>query len=249
MILGQLGAEAASRPIEGARAPADAPRIAVWFDRGRAWSAAAAGSLEDGANIAVAGGRSAASREHFAWAALCFHDAVRLGRAELSIDDLRAIDDSKGAVLLSLMKRHAEALVVRDPTELDDVARAFGEHGAPLLAAEAFGQTAEIIHEQGDLTQAARASALSYAFEKRCEAPDTPALRHRPQLITSREIEVAIRAASGLTSPQIAEEFFISVRTVDNHLRSVYRKLNIGGREELAKLLGKARAAGRGGNE
>lgn len=249
MILGQLGAEAASRPIEGTRAPAEAPRIAVWLDRGRVWSAAAAGQIDDGADIAVAGGRSAASREHFAWAALCFHDAVRLGRAELSIDELRAIDDSKGAFLLSLMKRHAEALLVRDPGELDDVARAFGEHGARLLAAEAFGQTADILRDRGDLTQAARACALSYAFEKRCEAPDTPALRHRPQLITSREIEVAIRAASGLTSPQIAEEFFISVRTVDNHLRSVYRKLNIGGREELARLLGESLAVGDGGNE
>lgn len=237
MTLGQMGAETVSGTIKVER-PVEAPRIAVWLDRGRVWSAAAAGRIEDGASIAVAGGRSAASREHFAWAALCFHDAVRLGRAELSIDDLRAIDDSKGAVLLSLMKRHAEALVVRDPGELDEVATAFGERGAPLLAAEAFGQTANIKHEQGNLTPAARACALSHAFEKRCEAPDTPALRHRPQLITSREIEVAIRAASGLTSPQIAQEFFISGRTVDNHLSSVYRKLNIGGREELADLLG-----------
>ncbi|MFP4074604.1 MAG: LuxR C-terminal-related transcriptional regulator [Actinomycetota bacterium] len=237
MTLGQMGAETASGTIEGER-PAEAPRIAVWWDRGRAWSAAAAGRIEEGASIAVSGGRSAASREHFAWAALCFHDAVRLGLPALAIDDLRAIDDSRGAVLLSLMKRHAEALVLRDVTELDEVARAFGELGAPLLAAEVFGQLAAIIYEQGDLTQAARACVLSHVFEQRCEAPDTPALRHRPQLVTSREMEVAIRAASGLTSPQIAEEFFISGRTVDNHLRSVYRKLNVGGRGELADLVG-----------
>lgn len=249
MVLGQLGAEDAPRPIEGTRAHAETPRLGVWLDRGRVWSAAAVGRIDEGADIAVAGGRSAATREHFAWAALCFHDAVRLGRAELSIDELRAIDDSKGAFLLSLMKRHAEALLARDSSELDVVARAFGEHGAPLLAAEAFGQTADILHEQGDLTRAARACALSYVFEKRCEVPDTPALRHRPRLITSREFEVAIRAASGLTSPQIAEEFFISVRTVDNHLRSIYRKLNIGGREDLTRLLGKALDVDDGGNE
>ncbi len=238
MTQGQMGAEADSEVVQGQRSFADAPRVAVWESRGRAWSAAAAGRIEDGASIAVAGGRSAASREHFAWAALCFHDAVRMGRVELSIDDLRAIDDTKGAVLLSLMKRHAEALVRRDPTELEEVARAFGEQGAWLLAAEVFGQMADLIHEEGDFTRAARACALSYAFERRCEAPDTPALRHRPQLVTSREIEVATRAASGLTSPQIADELFISGRTVDNHLRSVYRKLDIAGREQLAEILG-----------
>ncbi len=57
-------------------------------------------------------------------------------------------------------------------------------------------------------------------------------------MVSDREIEVALDASSGLTSPQIAEKRFISVRTVDNHLRSVYRKLDISGRDELAVHLG-----------
>jgi DNA-binding NarL/FixJ family response regulator len=40
-------------------------------------------------------------------------------------------------------------------------------------------------------------------------------------------------AASGLTSPRIADELFLSPRTVDNHLRSIYRKLGLSGRAEL----------------
>ncbi len=44
-------------------------------------------------------------------------------------------------------------------------------------------------------------------------------------------------AARGYTSPEIAERRYISVRTVDNHLRSVYRKLGVGGRAELSSVL------------
>ena len=51
---------------------------------------------------------------------------------------------------------------------------------------------------------------------------------------------MALAATKGMTGPQIAEDYFISVRTVDNHLSSVYRKLNIGGREELQGLLAPA---------
>lgn len=66
---------------------------------------------------------------------------------------------------------------------------------------------------------------------------DTPALRARPNLVTKRETDIAMAAASGGTSPEIAESRFLSVRTVDNHLSSVYRKLGAGGREELRSLL------------
>jgi DNA-binding CsgD family transcriptional regulator len=86
-------------------------------------------------------------------------------------------------------------------------------------------------------TEAARACALSIANEQLCEKPDTPALRARPLLVSGREVQVAVEAAGGLTSAEIAGRLFISRRTVDNHLRSVYRKVGITGRDELAALL------------
>ena len=78
---------------------------------------------------------------------------------------------------------------------------------------------------------------LSYGSEARCENPATPALAVRPGLISEREAEVAAEAALGLTSAEIAEAKYISVRTVDNHLRSVYGKTRVSGREGLARLL------------
>jgi len=44
-------------------------------------------------------------------------------------------------------------------------------------------------------------------------------------------------AAQDLTSKEIAERLFVSVRTVDNHLQRAYMKLGVTGRSELAERL------------
>ena len=55
--------------------------------------------------------------------------------------------------------------------------------------------------------------------------------------LTTAERHVADRVAIGLTSRQIAEELFISPRTVDAHLTHIYRKLGISSRARLAALV------------
>jgi DNA-binding CsgD family transcriptional regulator len=54
--------------------------------------------------------------------------------------------------------------------------------------------------------------------------------------LTAREVEVLRHAAQELTYAQIAERLIISVRTVDAHLRSVYRKLGVTSRLEAARF-------------
>jgi DNA-binding CsgD family transcriptional regulator len=54
--------------------------------------------------------------------------------------------------------------------------------------------------------------------------------------LSARESEIMHAAASGLTDQEIAAEFVISVRTVNAHLRSVYRKMGVGGRRDLRAL-------------
>jgi DNA-binding CsgD family transcriptional regulator len=48
---------------------------------------------------------------------------------------------------------------------------------------------------------------------------------------------VAVLAASGLSSRDIAARLFVSTRTVDNHLQRVYVKLGVSGRRALAPLM------------
>ncbi len=52
--------------------------------------------------------------------------------------------------------------------------------------------------------------------------------------LTDTERDVALLAASGKTNPQIAEQLFIARGTVKMHLSSVYRKLDVANRTELA---------------
>ena len=48
--------------------------------------------------------------------------------------------------------------------------------------------------------------------------------------LTSRERDIATLAAQGESSKAIAARLFLSVRTVNNHLQSVYSKLGVTGR-------------------
>ncbi len=52
--------------------------------------------------------------------------------------------------------------------------------------------------------------------------------------LTDAEVEVARRAAEGLTNAELAETLFVSVNTVKTHLRHVYTKLDVSSRLELA---------------
>ncbi len=51
-------------------------------------------------------------------------------------------------------------------------------------------------------------------------------------LLTEREIEVLKRAAKGMRNREIAEELFLSIRTVEAHLSSIFNKLGVGSRTE-----------------
>lgn len=59
----------------------------------------------------------------------------------------------------------------------------------------------------------------------------------RTAALSGSERQVAEQAAGGATNRQIAEMLFLTQRTVEFHLTSVYRKLGISGRDELAAAL------------
>ncbi len=55
--------------------------------------------------------------------------------------------------------------------------------------------------------------------------------------LTPSELRVVRMAADGLTNREIAQALFVTVRTVEVHLTSSYRKLDIGSRQELPAAL------------
>ena len=52
--------------------------------------------------------------------------------------------------------------------------------------------------------------------------------------LCAREQEIAAAAAAGLYNKQIANNLSISVRTVENHLRSIYAKVGVTTRTQLS---------------
>ncbi len=55
--------------------------------------------------------------------------------------------------------------------------------------------------------------------------------------LTASEQRVAELAAQGLSNPEIAQTLFVTRKTIETHLGSVYRKLDISGRGKLAHAL------------
>ena len=66
--------------------------------------------------------------------------------------------------------------------------------------------------------------------------PETAALETNPAGLSAREAEVLRLVAGGLTNVEVAEKLFLSSRTVDWHLSSIYRKLGLHSRTEATRF-------------
>ncbi|MEO8967072.1 MAG: LuxR C-terminal-related transcriptional regulator [Solirubrobacteraceae bacterium] len=92
------------------------------------------------------------------------------------------------------------------------------------------------------LDLAVRGGAAPVAARAREEIAATGARPRRDLLsglesLTASELRVAELAASGRSNPEIAQELFVSRKTVEAHPHRAYVKLGIRGREELSLVL------------
>ncbi|MBV9680760.1 MAG: helix-turn-helix transcriptional regulator [Solirubrobacterales bacterium] len=63
------------------------------------------------------------------------------------------------------------------------------------------------------------------------------------EALTPSERRIARLAADGLSTPEIAQQLFVTVNTVETHLRHAYMKLDIHSREQLPGIFGAAELA------
>ena len=75
--------------------------------------------------------------------------------------------------------------------------------------------------------------AIEYALRRKQAAPATRDATASP--LSARETEILALVSDGLTNPQVASRLYLSPRTVGQHLRSIYRKLEVPSRAAAAR--------------
>jgi DNA-binding CsgD family transcriptional regulator/tetratricopeptide (TPR) repeat protein len=212
---------------------------AVNRHRSHAWLAMARSQPAEARQVARAGLDLAVELEQWPWATMMRHDLVRLGVPADEVPGLEVPAEVDLGVIGLARQRHVAGLAEGDLAEVAAAADAFSGVGALLLAAEAaFGLAAEH-RRRGNPRDATTWTRKAATWAGACPGARTPglAMPDEPVALTKREREVATLAARGITSKDIAERLYVSVRTVDNHLGRVYEKLGISSRSELAELL------------
>lgn len=208
-------------------------RLDGFVGRARAAVLALEGQRDHAADIVASAGRDCVEGTFVLFGVLAMYDAVRYGRADLVAEDLDRIATDGCAPLIRLLARHAVAQYRRDVPALVAIADALATMGARTLVAEALQDAALAADNE---THSARASTAASLW-RRSAPVDYVVRRPVDTPLTDRELDVVERVLHGQSSKTVAEDLFLSVRTVDNHLAQVYRKLGVNSRADLRSAL------------
>jgi DNA-binding NarL/FixJ family response regulator len=173
-------------------------------------------------------------------------------------NSIREYASRRAAAALRRSARHACALADGDAAQLAAVADEYQQARRVLFAARACEQAASLLAAAGQAQQAQAALRQAVAGYESLKADWDLARaysllrtlgvhrgkggpRRRPrsgwEAITDTERMVAGLVAEGLTNPQIGARMYLSRRTVQDHVSSIFTKLDIVSRVELAALV------------
>jgi DNA-binding CsgD family transcriptional regulator/tetratricopeptide (TPR) repeat protein len=262
MEQGRLDDAASVFAEAGQPAPDDAPTFAFLGSRARMLMlrGAVEGGLEQlleaGRRFDAVGGRNPAFMGWRSQAALALmqlgrpEEAAPLAREELELARAWGAPRALGAALraaglveggsegLALLQGAVE-LLADSPAKLEQ-AKARTELGAALRRANQRAKAREQLRRAVELATICGATPLAARAESELLA--TGARPRRIALsglesLTPSERRVAELAAEGPTNREIAQALFVTPKTVEVHLSSVYRKLGISSRSQLAGAL------------
>jgi len=117
---------------------------------------------------------------------------------------------------------------------LTDLGAAIRRGGRPADARESLRRAIDIAAEAGAGELERRAGDELGATGERQRPAGVDGL----EALTPSELRAARMAAEGRSNRQIAQDLFVTTRTIEVHLTRAYRKLGIGSRAELAAALG-----------
>lgn len=177
------------------------------------------------------------------WAPWVAREAVRRGPAARCAALLTEYSAQLESPLVASMADHAVGLLDGDLERVEAAAGTFLDHGWVMPALDAGFDAVSLALAHGP-TVPMRRALLELSRVMALVTPDVPPrlaerfgeLADAAQMPSARQLEIAIHAAAGETSKDIAAQLHLSARTVDNHLAAVYRSLGVSSREELAAL-------------
>jgi DNA-binding NarL/FixJ family response regulator len=132
---------------------------------------------------------------------------------------------------------------------------------ARILAGRALAELGELDRATAELEGAAATFEAHGALRSRQEADRELRKLGRPlhrrtrpgkadgtgvDTLTERELELARLVVDRRTNPEIAAALFLSQKTVETHLRNMFRKLGVSSRVELARAVERAERAQQG---
>ncbi len=229
---------AAARSMQRLRdLPADGGRYSS-VPRANAWLLAGAGELGNARLCLVSAADEFEQLGQPAVAVSLLSEAVRFGCRGLSAR-MVALGAGEGNPLAATQIAHA---VADDAGDIDGLVAAAGEYaelGLVLHEAECLTRAAAVCSTSGESRRGRALGVRAAAAAAVCGNVWSPGLVtvQAEVPLTAREHEIAVLAAAGHTSQSIAAELFLSVRTVSNHLQSVYSKTGASGRAELSALM------------
>lgn len=204
-------------------------------------------ALADAKLIAIQGDAPAAAE-------LCWNDALELRRRggalaaaysairalEYSYDEAHArelaewlqdIDSEPLRAILEYFRARARG----DAAGVRDVIQRLAATGQVGHAMQAYRDLGRLQEVRNDHQLAADISAERDAFSSALESNGIDLLQivATEARLTRREEEVARLIATGLTNRQIQEELVLSIRTVENHVHRLMRKLRASSRQEV----------------
>ncbi|HEV8098252.1 MAG TPA: LuxR C-terminal-related transcriptional regulator, partial [Gaiellaceae bacterium] len=167
-----------------------------------------------------------------ATAAVELHGGDAAGAANRALAAAAAADDSGAPIEAALSRTLAGRALAeagdrdRAATELQQAARELEAHGALRYRDEAERELRKLGHHIHRRTRPGH--------------KDGPGL----DSLTQRELQVARLVVDRKTNPQIAAELFLSQKTVETHLRNIFRKVDVSSRVDLARAVEQADRVG-----
>lgn len=236
---------------------------ADWLVQARALLLEAQGSRDEALALLQVGWEAASGLQAVASLVLFGPDLTRLAVAcgdrdlatQVGAELQRIAESNPDDRLIAARTRWVEALLADDPAPLLIAAELLGDLDHPFEAAQARLQAAGILVDSGRRQEAAPCLREALACLEALQAqPGADCAREQLQVIdgaperrtrkrravsgwdalTPTEYEIVEEVCEGRSNPEVAERLGISRRTVEAHLRSIYAKLDVSSRLNLA---------------